>query len=264
MTSRQFGDSWHSAPFIEDYHEKQFYDWISPVNKKDFKDKVVLEAGCGKGRHTVTIINAGAREVYAVDFSDAVFLASSATKNFENVLIVQGDINNLPFSNELFDNIICVGVLHHLSDPEKGLKSLWSKLKKGGILSLWVYAYEGNWWIRWLICPIRKNITSKLPVKILKILSFFPSLLLFIKLRTIYKPTREGKIFTFLPYSSYLYYICNFPLKEIHHIVVDHLCPPIAFYLKKSEIECWFKGLDPASLSIRFHNGNSWAITTKK
>ena len=42
-----------------------------------------------------------------------------------------------------FDYINSVGVLHHLSEPENGLKSLASLLKKGGLLHLFLYADGG-------------------------------------------------------------------------------------------------------------------------
>ncbi len=43
-----------------------------------------------------------------------------------------------------FDKIVCTGVLHHLSDPEAGLRSLRSVLKADGAMHLMVYAAYGR------------------------------------------------------------------------------------------------------------------------
>jgi len=55
---------------------------------------------------------------------------------------------------------------------EDALNELWRVLKPSGKLLLWVYGREGNGFIIHLVNPIRKTITSKIPTKILKILSF--------------------------------------------------------------------------------------------
>jgi SAM-dependent methyltransferase len=110
---------------------------LLPVNREFFKDKVVLEGGCGKGRHTQLAAQFGARDVIGVDLSDAVETAFAATRHLPNAHIVQTDIFNLPFARA-FDYAFSVGVLHHLPDPRGGFKSLVSKVKPGGHMSAWI------------------------------------------------------------------------------------------------------------------------------
>src|SRR5206468_4836954 len=43
-----------------------------------------------------------------------------------------------------FDQIVCTGVLHHLADPDAGLRALRSVLKPGGAMHLMVYAPYGR------------------------------------------------------------------------------------------------------------------------
>ncbi len=43
-----------------------------------------------------------------------------------------------------FDVVMCMGVLHHLSDPEKGLKNLTARLKDKGVLFLYLYGELGG------------------------------------------------------------------------------------------------------------------------
>ena len=96
-----------------------------------FQGKVVLEGGCGKGRHTQLAANWGAREVIGVDLSDAVETAFAATRQLENAHIVQADIYHLPLAR-VFDYAFSIGVLHHLPDPRAGFRSLASKVRAGG------------------------------------------------------------------------------------------------------------------------------------
>ena len=47
-----------------------------------------------------------------------------------------------------FDLINCVGVLHHLPNPVKGIQALAAKLAPGGIFHIFVYAELGRWEIQ--------------------------------------------------------------------------------------------------------------------
>ena len=45
---------------------------------------------------------------------------------------------------ETFDQIVCTGVLHHLSDPDVGLRSLRDVLARDGAMHIMVYAPYGR------------------------------------------------------------------------------------------------------------------------
>jgi SAM-dependent methyltransferase len=47
-----------------------------------------------------------------------------------------------------FELINCVGVLHHLPDPIRGIQSLAPKLAPGGLMHIFVYAELGRWEIQ--------------------------------------------------------------------------------------------------------------------
>jgi len=392
-TVKQFGESWKIFDHIEDYHKKQFLEWIYPFKEEDFKDKVVLEAGCGKGRHTVIVSSFKPKHLFAVDLSEAIFVAEKVMNNLplsagekeevstkgtlptgnvviansssehsqaeeslietqslrdllrrkgkrsklslrdllrspikrsnlpllktqatrsaantilqennedsfpcsshegavgmtagkeqthegavgmtagkeqthSSITLVRSDLKKLPFSDNSFDIVFCVGVLHHIDKMEEALNELWRVLKQKGKLILWVYAREGNNFIVHFLNPIRKHITSKIPTKLLRIFSFPLTLFLYFLLKTVYGPlTKWGKKESFLYYSSYLGYISPFPFKEIENIVVDHLCAPVAYYLSKEEIEKMAKPLKPSQIQFRWHNKNSWNVVVEK
>lgn len=274
-TVRQFGESWKIFDHVEPYHEKQFLDWISPLAREDFTDRDVLEGGCGKGRHTVTVLSWRPRKLVAVDLSEAIYLTAGKTaksasttlpaRNREPVTLIRGDLKRLPISGSCFDTVFSVGVLHHLDEPQAGLMELWRTLKPGGKLLLWVYAKEGNGWILRFVNPVRTAFTSKIPTKLLRVFSLPLTSFLFMLLKLLYGPLTDwGEKEVFLPYSSYLGSISRFPFREIDNIVVDHLCPPVAYYLSRHDLEKMFEQLKPQSLQFRWHHKNSWTVLAVK
>lgn len=265
-TVRQFGSSWSSHEYLAPYQGPQFLDWIAPLSPSSFEGKAVLEAGCGKGRHTFLMAGYGVRSLLAADLSDAVLLAAQYTRPFPQVSCLRADLLRLPFADESQDLVVCLGVLHHLEDPQAGLREFWRVLKPGGTLCLWVYGREGNGWIVYLVDPVRKGLTSRIPTFWLRPLLLPLSFFLFALLKVAYGPLTGGGLRTlsWLPYSSYLGYISKFPFREIEHIVLDHLCTPVAFYLSRPQIEEMFRGLEPAGLSFRWHNRNSWNVIASK
>ncbi len=263
-TINRFGELWRIYNHIEIYHREQFFNWITPLNEKDFTGKKVLEAGCGKGRHSMIVSQLNPGEFYAVDLSESIFIAR-AKVNQKNCIFVRCDLNKLPFSDDYFDLIFSVGVIHHLENPKKGIYELWRVLKNGGKMCLWVYAKEGNKWLLIFVNPIRKWLTSRITPGILKILAYPLILLLYSILKLIYGPLTEwGKKKSFLPYSDYLSSISSFPFREIENIVIDHLSAPVSHYLSRKDIEDIFKELHPAELKLRWHNKNSWTIEAIK
>ena len=51
-TVQRFGDQWKTFDHMSSYQEQWLKDWLSPIGPEDFSGKLVLEGGCGKGRHT--------------------------------------------------------------------------------------------------------------------------------------------------------------------------------------------------------------------
>lgn len=254
-TAKNFGDQWLAFDHIGAHHESQFLDWIQPVTPEFVRDKTVLEGGCGKGRHTRLVAGWGARTVIGVDLSAAVDAAFENTRDLSNVHIIQADIYRLPL-RPAFDYAFSVGVLHHLPDPRRGFLSLASKLRLGGSISAWVYGRENNGWIVGLINPLRQHLTSKIPFRLLYYLSYIAATFLYVVLQLVYRPLRGAWAGERLFYAEYLNYISEFPLREVHNIVHDHLTAPIAHYINGEEFGEWFSQAD--KVQIAWHNRNSW------
>ena len=112
----------------------------------------ILDAGCGTGVSTDYLchLNPGA-EVVAVDISDgALQVARERLERSEADQVVsslrQERRSLLDLGDEQpFDYINSVGVLHHLDQPEAGLRSLAAALAPTGLLHLFLYADAGRW-----------------------------------------------------------------------------------------------------------------------
>jgi len=256
-TAEAFGYEWTNYAELAERYRKQFTDWLRPVTPDFFHGKVVLEGGCGKGRHTALAAEFGAKDVVALDLSEAVESAFANTRQLENVHIVQADLNNPPV-RQSFDYAFSIGVLHHLPEPERGFRALVARLKPGGAISAWVYGREGNGWIVHGVTPMREHVTSHMPHAMLDIFSAAITVPLWLGTKLVYGPTGGKVLGRKLPYGEYLAYIAPFPFREQRSIVFDHLVAPVAFYIRREEFEGWFARAGLQDVRIEQHNGNSW------
>lgn len=110
---------------------------ITGLRTGDLKDKVILEAGCGMGRF-LEVAARGAREVVGVDLSFSVDAARGNLRPLRNVHLVQADIFNLPFKENVFDFIYSIGVLHHTPAPKQAFIELARFLREKGSISAWI------------------------------------------------------------------------------------------------------------------------------
>jgi len=77
--------------------------------------------------------------------SMAIAKERAAIRKLDNIQWVHGSILELPnMGLEPFDYINCVGVLHHMADPDEGLRALASVLAPNGAMGLMVYGYYGR------------------------------------------------------------------------------------------------------------------------
>ncbi len=160
-TAESFGFEWKRFNKMFDSYRQNFLNYVQPFTEQSFINKVVLDAGCGVGRHTYWAAKFGAQDVIGLDLSDAVEPAEKNCRSLENAHIVQGDIYNMPFQKP-FDFSMSIGVLHHLPEPEKGFQSILSHTKSGGVALIWVYGRQHNDAAVYIYEPIRK-VTRHIP-----------------------------------------------------------------------------------------------------
>lgn len=105
-----------------------------------FKDKVVLDIGCGAGGKTIYYASKGVKKIVGVEIlgkykEEAENLAKlyGMGDKFE---FVCADASKTPFEDETFDTIIMNDAMEHVDEPEKVLDECYRILKKNGRLYL--------------------------------------------------------------------------------------------------------------------------------
>ena len=117
-------------------------------NRYDFKGKRVLDAGTGTGHRLVEAARVlPETQFLAVDISETPLEIARRAAAEERVGNVEFRRANLMEDGEplgAFDVILCMGVLHHLSDPAQGLRNLVRSLAPDGLLFLYLYGAHGG------------------------------------------------------------------------------------------------------------------------
>ncbi len=250
---------WHEQwSLFQDDELFLFRDWIYPNTLEDFKNKEVLECGCGGGQHTF-FIAPYARSITAVDLN-TIDIAMERNKKFDNVRFVEADIATMDL-NRKFDIVFSIGVVHHTDNPDRAVENLKRHVKPGGKLILWVYSKEGNLLVRCLVEPIRKIflkhiISNKKLLTLCKIITA----LLYIPFYSIYMLHLR-----FLPYYEYSENFRKLSFYRNNLNVFDKLNAPQVDFISKDRIERWFDESEFENIHIRFYKGVSWSGSgTKK
>jgi SAM-dependent methyltransferase len=123
-----------------DYH----LFWPCKPFREDFS---ILVAGCGTSQAAKHALRWPEAQVTGIDFSATSLSSTEELKrkyNLNNLQLHQLPIERIGELEMCFDQIVCTGVLHHLPDPDVGLKALQSVLTPDGALNLMVYAPYGR------------------------------------------------------------------------------------------------------------------------
>lgn len=97
----------------------------------DFKDKRVLDLGCGFGWHCEYAIKNGAKTVTGVDISENM-LRVAKEKTDSNVKYIHMPIEDIAFHDNSFDVVISSLVLHYINSFDDIVKKVSGCLVQGG------------------------------------------------------------------------------------------------------------------------------------
>ncbi|MEM7161088.1 MAG: class I SAM-dependent methyltransferase [Bacteroidota bacterium] len=135
-----FGEEWKKFQNFEDEEidriGKEYFDILLPYLKPD---KTYLgDFGCGTGRWSKYLAPKVA-QIEAIDPSESIFAASNLLSENTNVRLSRTSIDHLPFEDNSFDIVISVGVLHHIPDTKKAMRSCVEKTKINGHCFFYLY-----------------------------------------------------------------------------------------------------------------------------
>jgi SAM-dependent methyltransferase len=107
----------------------------------------ILIAGCGTSQAAKHAMRWPDAQVTGIDLSATSVRCTEELKqkyNLNNLHIHQLPLERVRELGEKYDQIVCTGVLHHLADPDAGLRALRDVLKSDGSMHLMVYAPYGR------------------------------------------------------------------------------------------------------------------------
>lgn len=133
------------------------WNWLAAYSfctgqKPQRQDIRILDAGCGTGVGTEYLVHLNPQaSVVGIDLSGgALEVARERCRRSgaDRVTFYHMSLCDAAQLDGEFDLINCVGVLHHLPDPIRGIQSLAAKLAPGGLMHIFVYAELGRWEIQ--------------------------------------------------------------------------------------------------------------------
>lgn len=96
-----------------------------------WKDKTVLDAGCGTGELAYLIAREGAKKVLGIDYSKEAIALAKKTHRYHGLSFENADLKKV---RGKFDIVVSLGTLEHLDKPFEALKKLAGLLTPRGSL----------------------------------------------------------------------------------------------------------------------------------
>lgn len=282
-TKDVFGYEWLRYPLdLEEEENCSFFDMVG-LKPESFKNKLVLDAGCGMGRYT-RIVDRLAVKVVAFDLSRSVERIKEATRLPYNICPLRANIMALPFKDSIFDIVFSIGVIQHTPNPKEAFRNLSRLLKSGGIMSIHVYArkprsiaelkqttlesdkkvllekiesiffkriiFQFSLKFRFLrieIINVLRKVTTRIPKRILYIFAFASVL-------------KIGK-FTLL---NFIIPCSSHPNMKVRILeTFDWYAPTYIWYFKEAQLISWFNEAGFHSVEVSPHGFSPISLTVK-
>jgi SAM-dependent methyltransferase len=136
----------HRALYAVPHRRRALFHRIWPTQRPHGHQEILI-AGCGTSQAARYALREPGARVTAIDISETSLRHTRDLKQkyaLENLELQQLPLENVQQLGRCFDLIVCTGVLHHLPDPDCGLRALRAVLSPKGALQLMVYASYGR------------------------------------------------------------------------------------------------------------------------
>ncbi|QDU43541.1 Ubiquinone biosynthesis O-methyltransferase [Symmachiella dynata] len=153
-----FGLQWNKYEVAHDDEDRATFQAKTGMRLEDLSGLRVLDAGCGGGRYSKIVGEAGAK-VIGADHSTAVEKAAQLCGHLPDVNFVQADLKKLPLEPASFDFVFSIGVMHHDADTRAVFDSVAKFVKPGGKMAVWLYR-RNQWWQEWINDALRRRTTT--------------------------------------------------------------------------------------------------------
>lgn len=252
-TLHSFSYQWNTFREMYSHWQDNFDSYFSPlVPPEEFAGRLVLDAGCGFGRHAFYAASYGA-EVVGVDLSEAVEAAYANTRD-KNVHVVQGDIYQLPV-RPIFDLVYCVGVIQHLPDPAAGFAHLSQQLGDNGRLFVWVYGKRQG---VYRLVDLMRVATTRMPLRVVHPLTYVLNLLSYGAFCVPHRILRSipglGWLARCIPFTRY----ADLPLRVGHADWFDRLAVPSTVYFTEQDVRGWYADAQLLGVEVQSRDGIGW------
>ncbi|SVD62171.1 uncharacterized protein METZ01_LOCUS415025, partial [marine metagenome] len=182
--SHWFEEMHDEASILNPDNRSYFYNSLR-IKASEFRDKIVLDAGCGNGRFSFVVSQNEPKLLVSLDISRGLAKAQETifrNNPDANIAFVQADLTNPPFKKETFDILYSWGVTHHTPNTKQTFNTLSNLVKEEGIFGIYVYAfnppYQYDQQIMGLLAYLRslllirpfRFICSRLPVSLVKLI----------------------------------------------------------------------------------------------
>ncbi len=237
---------------------------MHPIDITALQGKSVLELGFGNGSLLFHMAASGPSRLVGVELGDTL---DTARKNLAHLPpgmleLHRGDLTKVDLG--VYDLVYCIGVLHHLKEPDAGFHAVLRHTRPGGQFHCWVYAQEGNGAVIHVVDPIRR-VASRLPWWLTKYGVALPlSVPYFVYAKSLRRaPLSVAK---HLPLGEYSRWIAEREFGFFHHVAFDQLVTPETHYIPRKTVQRWLAhpDVDPESTYIVRRNGNSWKLGGRK
>jgi len=170
---RDFGTEWtefdqKGLSKKESLKEFNRYFNIFPLDELNDK-KVGADFGCGTGRWAKHIAPK-VKKLYCIDPSSSLEVAKKNLSEFQNIVFSKSSVSNNPIEDNSLDFAYCLGVIHHIPDPKKGLRDCVLKIKKSSPFLLYLYYNLDNksntYKVIWKISDLTRRLICRFPPKI--------------------------------------------------------------------------------------------------